>query len=877
MTDPPTILVVDDNATNRLILTRTMEKAGYAALAAEDGYQAVDVANEHSPDLLLLDVMMPGRDGLETCRILKSKRKTATIPIIFVTAVTDAGEIVKAFDAGGCDYVTKPFRPQEVLARVSAHIKLRQAEEELRERSKEMEALARQLAETNTELAMLSRLDPLTKLFNRRTWEEAAVEEHERFQRHHFPYSIIMVDVDHFKTFNDSQGHQAGDDCLRQIAEAIVSACRRIDVVGRYGGEEFVILAPDTDSEAAINLAERVRQSIWNLAIPHPASPSGDRVTISLGVSTGASGSWGDVLGRADGALYVAKRAGRNMVFENQESDSESKPPTKAVPDVPEPPPPSKNRDARVSVLVVDDEPTNRAVCRGCLEKAGYRVEQAVNGYSALDKVNTALPDVIIMDVVMPDMDGLECTRRLKARADTRDIPIIVLSARSKGDDVLAGLEAGADEYLTKPIRTAELLMRVRSMAGLHRERQNLLESYRVRGEHVRILACLVEYCRAIGASHQLDEVLEHTVNAAAEVLQSRRISIMLPNPEGNRLAVRRSLGANQETIQGVEVPLGEPIAGRVFASGESFVINTDAELQSNVRDYKSPFFASVPLISTPLNASNKILGVLNVTDRIGNEPFEPHQLEYVELIAKVTATAIHDIYGREAHDQASDSIMVALARLAEHRDRDTGLHVDRVTMYCHMLADTLRATEKYRDTIDDAFMHNILRSAPLHDIGKVAIPDHILLHPGRLSPDQTAVMQTHTTAGADTLQSLIERTPGVDFLVMAADIAHYHHEWYDGTGYPKGISGEDIPLAARITALADVYDALTTKRVYKDAFTHDKSVAIILEGSGTQFDPTVVEAFLTREKEFAELAKSLADTPKPVSADAAPAPSAAS
>jgi len=462
--------------------------------------------------------------------------------------------------------------------------------------------------------------------------------------------------------------------------------------------------------------------------------------------------------------------------------------------------------------------------------------------------------------VMMPDMNGLECTRKLKANADTGDIPIIMLSALSEGNDILAGLEAGADEYLTKPVRTTELVLRVRSMARQHQDHRDLLRGYEVRGEHVRILMCLVEFCRVVGTSRRLDEVLEHTIGAISDLAHSRRISIMLPEGEEQRLKIAASSGMDVELASTITVPVGEPIAGQVFVSGRSIVINSEAEGPANRETYDSRFFASVPLICTPLGAAGQVIGVLNVTERIGGQPFGENELEYIKLIAKVATTAMQEILSREAHVQASDSIMVALAKLAEHRDSDTGLHLDRVTRYCCILAEELRGQDEYRDQIDEAFIHNLVRSVPLHDIGKVAIPDEILLYPGKLNAKQMEVMRTHAVIGANTIDALIERSPSVDFLKMAADIARNHHEWYDGSGYPHGLKAHAIPLSARITALADVYDALTTKRVYKEAVDHDEAVTVIGGFSGTQFDPVVVQAFRNHECEFARLATELAD-----------------
>lgn len=849
MNTPSRILVVDDNATNRLVLAKSLEKAGYDVLTAKDGFEGVEAATRQHPDLVLLDMMMPGRDGIEVCTILKAQKETSTIPIVFVTAVAETDQILRAFEAGGCDYVTKPFRSDEVLARVSTHVRLRRAEAELRQQN-------RQLVELTNELSMLSRIDSLTGLLNRRAWEERIEEEHERFQRHGNVYSVVMIDVDCFKAINDARGHLAGDECLRRIAESVASVCRSVDQIGRYGGEEFVVLAPDTPGDSAAKLAERIRSAIWALGMPHPANMNIGRVTISLGIATCASGSWEDVLRKADDALYVAKKAGRNMVYAADEAlwgTSTITEDTSAVLTDPE-------GNEQVRVLIVDDERTNRVICKGSLERAGYHVREAIDGLTAITSVIEDPPDVIIMDVMMPNMDGLECTRKLKADPDARDIPIIMVSALAEGEDILAGLDTGADEYLTKPIRTTELALRVRTMARQHRDRADLLRSFQLRGEHMQILTVLVEFCRKVATCNRFDEVVGHTVAVVADVVHSRRVSVMLPDDEQQHLSISKATGMDTELASTVKVPLGAPIAGQVFASGRPVVINTDAEKVTNAKTYDSRFFASVPLVSAPLGAAGRVMGVLNVTERIGQQPFEPHELEYIELIAKVAATAMQEILSREAHSQASDSIMVALAKLAEHRDNDTGLHVDRVARYCCILAEGLREQDEYRDHIDDVFMHDLARSVPLHDIGKVAIPDDILLHPGKLTAKQMEVMRTHAVIGANTIDALIERSPSVEFLKMAADIARYHHEWHDGSGYPHGLKNHAIPLSARITALADVYDALTTKRVYKDAIPHETAVGIIREGMGSQFSPGVVEAFLKRESEFANVAAELAD-----------------
>ena len=190
----------------------------------------------------------------------------------------------------------------------------RRIEEELRQRNRELEHLSNELQLMNAELERLTRVDPLTELLNRRAWEEAAELEHARSQRTGRPYSVIMIDLDHFKRLNDALGHQAGDRCLRLVAKCIQQTCRSVDIVGRYGGEEFVILAPETDARQAVDLAERIRLCLCEANIPHPASPVANRMTASFGVAAGGERGIAATANEADQALYQAKKAGRNKV-----------------------------------------------------------------------------------------------------------------------------------------------------------------------------------------------------------------------------------------------------------------------------------------------------------------------------------------------------------------------------------------------------------------------------------------------------------------------------------------------------------------------------------------------------------------------------------
>lgn len=205
----------------------------------------------------------------------------------------------------------------------------------------------------------------------------------------------------------------------------------------------------------------------------------------------------------------------------------------------------------------------------------------------------------------------------------------------------------------------------------------------------------------------------------------------------------------------------------------------------------------------------------------------------------------------------AQMATIYALVKLAESRDDDTGEHIERMSRYCQFVAVALQTGGPYAAQVDDAFVRDIAMASPLHDIGKVGVPDGILLKPGRLTPEEFTIMKTHVTIGYETLASFVESYPGNAYLRMGMDIARYHHEKWDGSGYQDGLAGEAIPLAARIMALCDVYDALRSRRVYKEAYTHAQSVDIISAGKGTHFDPVLADLFIQEHAAFADIYQS--------------------
>lgn len=296
------ILIVDDVAENLQLLTRLLHDAGYKVRPASSGALALKSAISMIPDLIMLDITMPEMDGFEVCRQLKKNPDLVEIPVIFISALNETVDKVTAFNCGGVDFVSKPFDTQEVLARVNVHVTLRKTLLELEKK--------------NLELDTLAKTDYLTGVLNRR---EVVAELHRNMslaKRHNHPFSIILIDIDYFKQVNDTFGHQIGDEVLKNTTEAINSSVRESDVLGRFGGEEFIILAPYSDIAGTALLAERVRKAVEQLSW----NEEGLHVTISLGVAELEMNDTADTLiKRADQLLYCAKDKGRNRVAYNVE------------------------------------------------------------------------------------------------------------------------------------------------------------------------------------------------------------------------------------------------------------------------------------------------------------------------------------------------------------------------------------------------------------------------------------------------------------------------------------------------------------------------------------------------------------------------------
>jgi diguanylate cyclase (GGDEF)-like protein len=293
-----TILIVDDVATDIQMLANALQE-DYQILVSIKGEAALDIARSaNKPDLILLDIMMPDTDGYKICKQLKSDPETMSIPVIFVTGLKKNDDQERGLNLGAVDYITKPYHLPIVKARVRNHMLLKQKTDMLEE---------------------LSHLDGLTGIANRRHFDEILSKEQGRLGRLGGSLSLIMLDIDFFKAYNDNYGHGTGDECLIQVAKALSGIVKRpTDLLARYGGEEFAVILPDTDLEGAMQVAKSLHDEINRLNIAHAFTPIADHVTLSLGVASlvaePGSASLEDLLKRADDALYKAKEAGRNRI-----------------------------------------------------------------------------------------------------------------------------------------------------------------------------------------------------------------------------------------------------------------------------------------------------------------------------------------------------------------------------------------------------------------------------------------------------------------------------------------------------------------------------------------------------------------------------------
>jgi HD-GYP domain-containing protein (c-di-GMP phosphodiesterase class II) len=375
-------------------------------------------------------------------------------------------------------------------------------------------------------------------------------------------------------------------------------------------------------------------------------------------------------------------------------------------------------------------------------------------------------------------------------------------------------------------------------------------------------LSALDQLSLDLAMARGLDEVMAVVRRDARRLTGADGISFVLRD---NGLCYYADEDAIAPLWKGQRFPMEQCVSGWAMQHGEVVVIE-DIDVDERIPQavYQPTFVRS--LLMVPVRQDDPV-GAIGAYWAHRRRP-APEVVQVLQRIANSAAVAMTNIalvnslsVALEEAERAKDAIILAMASLAETRDNDTANHVRRTQHYLRVLAEGARERGLFAGELDDATLDLLFKSAPLHDIGKVGIPDSILLKPGRLDDDEWATMQTHAELGRIAIADAERHLGGSSsFLRLAKEIAHTHHERWDGTGYPQGLAAEAIPLSGRLMAIADVYDALVTKRVYKEAMTHDEAVAVVMGERGRQFDPRLVDVFLEIAPRFGEIHARFAD-----------------
>jgi diguanylate cyclase (GGDEF)-like protein/putative nucleotidyltransferase with HDIG domain len=534
----------------------------------------------------------------------------------------------------------------------------------------------------------LATRDPMTGLYNRYHLEQEYLAAAKVCKRYHHQMAVVIADIDHFKSVNDTYGHLVGDEVLREVSQVIHEVSRESDIVARYGGEEFVVLLPRGGRKEAFAYGERLREVVRHHMFCEGSY--GLRLTVSIGIAYGnptLQEGTDDfpLLSQADTAVYEAKKTGRNRIQVWQEhllpKYSKALPSAEQFREIAE-----RRKDARI--LVVDDEDAVREVyCEG-LEREGYECVSAASGLEAVELVTSApyAYDLLLADIKMAGMDGLELIKRCREINDT--ILSVAISGRATVEMAVESLRHGAYDFVEKPVRLDHLMATVRRA---------------------------LEYRTAV----------------------------------------------------------------------------------------------------------------------IENKRYQDHLSEMVEQKSARLNESLEEV--RRSYEFTLESLI----GLLDAREKDFGQHSKRVRNLSVFLARRMGLDEDQVETIG--------RGALLHDIGKIGVPDSILLKTGELTGEEWETMKQHTETG----YRILAASP---YLSGVAEIVRAHHERFDGKGYPLGLSKHDICLGARIFAAVDAYDAMRSDRVYQPALSAAAALAEIEDGSGTQFDPEVVEVFTSCHSQLEEI-----------------------
>ncbi|MFI3185206.1 MAG: response regulator [Methylococcaceae bacterium] len=522
-------------------------------------------------------------------------------------------------------------------------------------------------------------------------------------------------------------------------------------------------------------------------------------------------------------------------------------------------------------ILFVDDEVLLLEGVKRQLRKE-FDITVAEGGEAALAILASDGPfAVVVSDYNMPGMDGVAFLNAVYQRHP--HIVLVMLTGRAELDVAVNALHnAHISRFLNKPcpkevlhetltdgleqyrLRRSEQLLQ--AQLQLANQQLNQLNSQLevLVEQKTRALQLQYHYVANMAQMSSSAAIINALCSAVSELTQLNDISLWLSPQLDGQFSCHYPLDSKLSEFNAKDCPDG--VIAQALTDKQLW--QRSALATTTLQPIEAALFLGSPFMSVPLHSKQGVLGLLNLAGETAE--LETDTLEALAGMVDVTATALQSHWHHEAFDEAQDAIITALAKLSEYRDPETGAHLLRLKIYSELICQFLAKTDKYKGLVTSEFTWDLVRSSPLHDIGKVGIPDAILKKPGRLTPEEFEIMKTHAQIGGDTLRAVYEQYPTQSFIKCGMEVAYGHHEKWNGEGYPYGLQGEAIPLVARILALVDVYDALTSRRVYKPPFPREQAKAIIIEGSGTHFDPDMVTAFLNNEGEFHQIAEQFAD-----------------
>ena len=470
-------------------------------------------------------------------------------------------------------------------------------------------------------------------------------------------------------------------------------------------------------------------------------------------------------------------------------------------------------------VLVVDDDPAVREVCEQILQRRGYLVITAATAKEAVERARASHLDLLLIDIRMPEISGLELIQSI--REIHGEIAAVVMTGYGTLENAIRSFKLGAQGFLVKPFAQEEFLGAV----------EEALEKHRLAKENMRLrlLMPLFELNRNLVYEVDLESLFQTIVRVTLRETRSDVVALMLVDGETGKLKCK-AWAVSSPNILRDDIELFEShVAGRVMGSGEPVVLVEEAAIDGPTKGIMQAGSVS-SAVSMPLLNKKSVIGVLNLSKLRGKPSFHQSDLELISVLCGQAAIAIENVRFFEALQKAHFDSVKALTQAIEAKDRYTAGHCDRLVEYAVAIGKRLGLPEQERRYLKFA--------ATLHDIGKIAINEVILSKTGRLTDEEYREMMTHPERGAAIIRD-------VEFLKPVVPMIYHHQERWDGRGYPKGLRGDNIPLGARIVAVLDTFDAMTSNRPYRKALPVESAVKELRRFAGTQFDPAVVEAFI--------------------------------